>query len=188
MFIDRGECIVKNFKKDTISLISSVLFLIVGILLFSNPGGVIKFVSYIIGSIFIIMGIGKIISYYKMIKKMNITNTGDMVMGIISIILGIIIILCLSALAFVINIVVGAWILYSGIIKLIYAFNLKEMKLSSWVYVLIVSIILIIGGLYVVINCNTVYSTIGLFLIIYSVIEIIQYIILPKNINPNIIK
>lgn len=179
---------LKNQKKDTMSLITSILFFIIGILLFSNPGGVVKIITYIIGSIFIIVGIGKIISYYRMNKKMNINNTSDLIMGIVAIVLGLVIIFCSSAIEFVIRLVMGGWILYSGIVKLIYSLNLKESKVNNWIYVLIVSIIMIVCGLYIIIKSNLVFSTIGLFLIIYSIIEIVQYIIIPKNINPDIIK
>ena len=112
---------LKNQKKDTMSLITSILFFIIGILLFSNPGGVVKIITYIIGSIFIIVGIGKIISYYRMNKKMNINNTSDLIMGIVAIVLGLVIIFCSSAIEFVIRLVMGGWILYSGIVKLIYS-------------------------------------------------------------------
>lgn len=174
-------------KKDT-NLFTSILFLVVGILLFSNPGGVVKFITYIVGILFIIMGIGKIVSYYQMIRKMNVNNTSDFILGIVAAILGIIVIFCSSAIEFVIRLVMGGWILYSGIVKLIYSLNLRDLKVDSWLYILIVSIIMIICGLYVIVKSNLVFSTIGLILIIYSIIEIIQYIILPKNINPDIIK
>ena len=174
-------------KKDT-NLFTSILFLVVGILLFSNPGGVVKFITYIVGILFIIMGIGKIVSYYQMIRKMNVNNTSDFILGIVAVILGIIIIFCSSAIEFVIRLVMGGWILYSGVVKLIYSLNLRDLKVDSWLYVLIVSIIMIICGLYVIVKSNLVFSTIGLILIIYSIIEIIQYIILPMNINPDIIK
>lgn len=179
---------IKNVKKDTVNLITSILFLIVGILLFSNPGGVVKFITYIVGILFIIIGIGKLISYYRMNKKMNINNNSDLVLGVVFIILGVIIIFCSSAIEFVIRLVMGGWILYSGITKLIYSFSLKEMKVDTWLYVLIVSIIMIIFGLYIIVKSNLVFSTIGLFLIIYSIIEIIQFIILPKNLNQDVIK
>ena len=42
-------------------------------------------------------------------------------------------------------------------------------------------IILIIGGLYIILKSNIVLSTIGLILIIYSTIDIISYIMYPKN-------
>ena len=179
---------MKNIKKDTTSLLISILFLIVGILLFSNSEGVVKFVTYIVGALFIILGIGKMFSYYRMSKKMNINNTGDLIVGIVAIIVGIVIIFCSSAIEFLIRIIMGAWILYSGIIKLIYALKLKEFKLKLWTFVLGVSILMIICGLYIIIKSNLVFQAIGLVLIIYSIMEIVQYIITPKNINPDVIK
>lgn len=179
---------MKNTKKDTGNLLISILFLIVGILLFSNPSGVVKFITYIIGALFIIMGISKIFSYYRMSKKMNINNTGDLILGIVTGIIGIIVIFCSSAIEFVIRIIMGGWILYSGIVKLMYSLKLKEFKVTSWIYILIVSILMIICGLYIIIKSNLIFSTIGLVLIIYSIIEIVQYIVLPKNINPDVIK
>ena len=155
-------------KKDT-NLFTSILFLVVGILLFSNPGGVVKFITYIVGILFIIMGIGKIVSYYQMIRKLNVNNTSDFILGIVAVILGIIIIFCSSAIEFVIRLVMGGWILYSGVVKLIYSLNLRDLKVDSWLYVLIVSIIMIICGLYVIVKSNLVFSTIGLILIIYSI-------------------
>ena len=44
---------VKN-RKDSFSLITAILFLILGIILISNPGGVIKFITYIIGGIIVL--------------------------------------------------------------------------------------------------------------------------------------
>lgn len=178
----------KSVKKDTMSIITAILFLIIGVLLFSNPDGVIKFISYVIGALFIITGIVKLFSYYRMSKKMNITNNGDLILGIIAIIIGLVVIICLSAIAFIINFAIGGWILYSGIMKMMTAFSLKEFKVASWTYVLITSIVMILCGLYVVINFNALSKIIGLVLIIYSIVEIIQYIVIPKNINPDIIK
>ena len=52
------------FKKSGyLSLLSSILFLILGVLLINNPGGIVEFISYIIGGVFLAMGIFKIITY-----------------------------------------------------------------------------------------------------------------------------
>ena len=93
---------MNNIKKDSMSLVASILLLILGVILISNPGGVVKFITYILGGVIIIIGIAKIISYLKIKKNMNIQNTNDFIIGIISIIIGIIIIFCSSAIEFVI--------------------------------------------------------------------------------------
>lgn len=175
-----------NKKFD--SLISSILFLVVGILLFLHPDGVVKFITYIVGSIFIVLGIIKVLSYYKIIKKENITNTSDLVLGIIAIVIGLTIILCSGAIEIATRLVIGAWILYSGIMKLTLAFKLKDLNSKSWIYTLVISILMIICGIYVIAISNIFFKTIGLFLIIYGVVEIIQFFMIPKNLHPEIIK
>ena len=75
------------------SLFNSILFLLLGIILFTNPGGIVKFISYIIGGILIAIGIFNILSYYKTLKKLNIEYTSKLISGIIIIVIGFIVIL-----------------------------------------------------------------------------------------------
>lgn len=174
-------------KKDSMSIIASILLLILGVILISNPGGVVKFITYILGGIIIIIGITKIISYLRIKKSMNIQNTNDFVIGIVLMIIGVIIIFCSSAIEFVIRLSMGGWILYSGITKLIISLKLKESNISNWYLVLAASILMIICGLYIIIRSNLVLSGIGIILVIYAIIDIIQFIVIPKSKNPDII-
>ena len=57
--------VLNKVSKDPSNLINSVLFLLIGIILFSNPNGIISFISYIIGIVVIIIGIVKILSAVK---------------------------------------------------------------------------------------------------------------------------
>ena len=52
-------------KSGCASLLSSIVFAVLGIVLISNPEGTIKFVSAILGIMFILAGVYKIISYYQ---------------------------------------------------------------------------------------------------------------------------
>lgn len=174
-------------KKDSMSIISSILLLILGVILISNPGDVVKFITYIAGGIIIIIGLAKIISYLRIKKNMNIQNTNDLIIGIVAIVMGIIIMFCSSAIEFIIRLITGGWILYSGITKLIISLKLKEININNWYLVLIASIIMIICGLYIIIISNLVLSGIGIVLVIYAIIDIIQFIIIPKSKNPDII-
>ncbi len=177
---------MNNIKKDSMSLVASILLLILGVILISNPGGVVKFITYILGGI-IIIGIAKIISYLKIKKNMNIQNTNDFIIGIISIIIGIVIIFCSSAIEFVIRLSMGGWILYSGITKLIISLKLKEINVNNWYLVLVSSIIMIACGLYIIIKSNLVLSGIGIVLVLYAIVDIVQFIMIPKSKNPDII-
>lgn len=166
-------------KKITIfenknSLFNSILFLIFGIILFTNPNGIVKFLSYITGGILIIIGITNLFSYRKILKKLNIEETSKLISGIILIILGLIVILFSSFIETTIRLVFGAWIIYSGVIKLIESITFKSDKVTFYVN-LAISILMIIVGFYVALT-DLAYKMIGLFIMVYSILDIISYI------------
>ena len=164
-------------KKDKSSIITSLLFLILGICLLVNPAGMVRFITYIIGVIFVVYGSIKLYNYYK--EKETISSI-QLTLGITAIVIGIIIMFCNGVIEFVIRLVMGGFILANGINKLIVALNSKETN-NKWTTLLIISIILIIAGLYMILKSNIVLSTIGIVLIIYSSVDLISYIIYPKN-------
>ena len=164
-------------KKDKSSIISSILFLIVGIFLFVNPTEMVKFITYIIGVIFVVYGSIKLYNYYKF--KETISNI-QLTLGITTIVLGLIIMFCNGIIEFAIGLVMGGFILANGLNKMIVAINSKD-KNDKWIPLLIISILLILGGLYMILKSNIVLSTVGIVLIIYSSVDIISYILYPKN-------
>ena len=164
-------------KKDKSSIFASIAFLILGILLFINPGEMIKFITYIIGIIFVVFGSIKLYNYYK--SKDSISNI-QLTLGITAIIDDIIIMYCNSIIEFIIRLVMGGFILANGLNKLIVSLNTKNYN-NKWIGLLTVAIILIICGLYIILKSNIILSTIGLILIIYSTVDIISYLMYPKN-------
>lgn len=164
-------------KKDKSSIITSLLFLILGICLLINPSGMVKFITYIIGVIFAVYGSIKLYNYYK--AKETVSNI-QLTLGITSIVMGIIIMFCNGVIEFVIRLIMGGFILANGLNKLIISLNSKETN-TKWTTLLAISIILIIVGLYIILKTNIVLSSIGIALIIYSSIDLISYIMYPKN-------
>lgn len=164
-------------KKDKVSIYTSILFLIIGIFLFVNPNEMVKFITYIIGVIFVVFGSIKLYSYYK--SKETIGNI-QLTLGICSIVIGIIIMFCNDVIEFAIRLVMGGYILANGINKLIVALNSRQTN-STWIGLLVVSGLLIIGGLYMILKSNIILSSIGLIIIIFSSIDILSYILYPKN-------
>ena len=154
---------VIEYSNDT-SLISSILFLIFGIILFTNPSGILNFLSYIVGGILIVIGVFNILSYRKLLKKLNIEYKSKLIVGIILIIFGLFVILFSSLIEMTIILICGGWIIYTGIIRLIEALNNKENKIS-FISRIIISILLILCGFYVALKTNLIFSTIGLFII-----------------------
>lgn len=166
-----------DYSENT-SLLSSIMFLILGCVLFTNPGGIVEFISYILGGILIIIGVINYLSYRKTYKNLNIANNSLLVTSIILIILGIISIICSGVIESLVRLIIGSWVLYSGIMRLISVLNFRQ---NSFITRLIISLLLIICGLYIILKTNLVFKFIGLALIFYSILEIIGFIFYKKK-------
>ena len=173
-------------KKDSLSIISAILFLILGIILILYPDSVVKFITYILGAIIIILGLVKLFSYFK--NKEITNNTNDLAIAITLIVIGIIAMFLSSVIEFVVRLIIGGWLLYSGIMKLMVAFKVKDLGIPTWYIPLISSIIMLICGLYTIIVANMLNMAGGVVLVVYSIAEIVQYLAVPKSNNPDIIK
>ncbi len=170
---------VIEYSNET-ALISSILFLIFGIILFTNPSGILNFISYIVGGILIVIGVFNILSYRKLLKILNVEYKSKLILGVILIIFGLFVILFSSLIEMTFRLICGGWIIYTGIIRLIETLNDKENKIS-FISRLIISILLIICGFYVALKTNLIFSTIGLFIIIYAILDIVGYIFYKKK-------
>lgn len=170
---------VKSYSSAT-SLISSIIFFIAGALLFTNPTGVVKILTYIIGGLLIVIGLFECVRNYLDIKKDNSISSSPMIMGIVLCIVGIVFIFLAGAIEAAIRFVLGAWILFSGINRLINVLELKQ-KNKDFVIMLVVSIALILCGLYIILKSNLVLQTVGIVMMIYSAIEIFGYIFAKKE-------
>ena len=116
------ELKVKSYSSQS-SLISSIIFFIIGAILFSNADRVIEIISIAIGLILATTGIISLVIYYFKLKKNNHSETGSLTLGIITIILAIIFIFFSSLVEQFIRFIIGGWILFSGIIRLINALS-----------------------------------------------------------------
>jgi len=173
---------VKSYS-NIISLISSILFLILGAIMFTKPEAIILFISYVIGGLMIVIGSFKCIKNYLEVKKDNSTSSSEMIMGIVLIVIGIIFIFLANVIEALVRLVIGGWILFSGINRLINALHLNK-KSHRFIVFLILSILLIGTGLYTILEANLAFQTIGIVLMAYSFIEIFGYIFNRKDAEP----
>lgn len=177
---------LKNILKKTgwASLIESIFFAIIGIILINNPEGTISFISTILGITFIIIGAYKIINRMLAVEKGNIYDN-NVIFGIMAVVIGIITIVFGKQISTLFSIVIGVWIIYSAILRIGSSMKLKEIKPESklWIISLVLSILMLICGIYIVANSAILVATIGVFILIYSLIDIFENIIFLYNIK-----
>lgn len=175
---------MEDFFKKTgwISIVTSIVFAVLGLVLMFNPAQVLTIICYILGAIFIILGGVKIAAYFMAKGKYDIYNY-DFAFGIIALIAGIVIIFASETIMKILAIVIGVWIIYSGLVRLGLAFKLRKAKSDFWITVAVIAVIIIICGLYMVIDSSVIVSTIGLIMLIYAILDLIQGFIYMRTIK-----
>ena len=155
------------------NLVFALLFLVFGIILLTSTEDLITIVSKIIGSVLIIIGIIKTIIYIYMKGKLGDYSTSKLAIALLFISFGMLLIFLSGTLSFAIRTVVGIWVLFSGINRVIFAFaNISDKK--GFLVYLITSILMIILGIILITGIFD--QVIGLLIIIYSIMEIVDYI------------
>ena len=160
-------------KDNKFSLISSILFLILGLILFIKPDTVIKSISYIMGGILIIIGLYKCFNYYIQDKRLQVVNHNELAFGVTAIVLGIVFICLASAIELLLRLFIGIWLIIAGLRRVALTFYTTNRD-SKFYALIIVGLILIALGLYVVLVSNLALQIMGLFMVLYSIIDIIS--------------
>lgn len=175
---------MENFLKKTgwVSVATSAVFAVLGLILILNPEGVINVIFYVLGAIFIIFGVAKLASYFMSKGKYDIYNY-DLAFGIIAILGGLITIFCSGTIMSLLRIVIGIWIIYSGLVRLGLTLKFRNIDNKLWITVLILAILMIICGLYITLNSGAILTTIGIIMLIYSVMDLLESLIFVKTVK-----
>ncbi len=175
-------------KMFSLSIFSSIILIVIGLLLFIKPGDTLKTISYVIGGLILVFGIFGIARFTKTEKKgLNF----DLVYGVLSLIAGLIVILNPEALASIIPVILGIWIVINSSLKVQYAFYIKTDDSKKWIVALVLSLITLICGIILLFNpfkaASYVAKIVGLFIIIYAVIDLVESFIIKSKVK-NIVK
>ena len=165
---------IQNFS--ALDLLFSLVVFIIGIVLITNSSIIINILSWIIGGIFGIIGIVKIVSYIRH-KNISVDST-TLILGIFSIIFGIVLVIFPNIIDVTVRIIFGGWILFTGINRLILALAIGRIDRVGFKTFLITSIIMMISGIIILISF---YELLGVLLVIYAISEIVNYIYFNSN-------
>lgn len=164
----------KNYSSISSLLLSITLF-IIGALLFTSEDTIVTLVSQIFGSIIAFIGLFNIVLFIRRKNKQLPVKQLDLTFGIIMVVVGLLFVFLAGAFATALRYLMGAWILFSGINKLVAALSIGPSH-KNYTSMLIISLFLIFIGAYIIIKTNLVLKAIGLVIMIYSALEILGYI------------
>ena len=171
------------------SLISSIFLLLLGILLFFKSSATLVGISYLVGGVLIALGVIAIINFLRNSTK-DIFVELNIVYGIVSIVAGIFLVTVPEFIGSIIPIIVGIAVIISSSFKIQQALVLKNLGSKYFAPSIIMAISCLICGVVIFFNPFTsavvVTQIIGLFMIIYAVLDIINSFILKKSSNISI--
>ncbi len=170
------------FKKIyRMSLISSIVFLIFGLLLIFQTESIIKTVSIIIGSILLIIGIFPIVNYFRN-RDQGILSSAGLLYGIFSAVAGIVIIVNNNLLLTIVPVLAGVWMIINSVNKIQIAMELRDNKISSWlisfIFAIIILIVATLLNIYPARGAIIVSRTVGIFIVIYSILDIADSVLI----------
>lgn len=166
-------------KSSWTDIIISLIFILFGLMLISRPESIMSIISIVLGLIFIVMGALKLVRYFSDGK----TDKYLISVSIILIIIGIIIMFCADIILSAFRILIAIWIIYSGIMNLQTSIIWKEYKSKLWLTTLILSFVIILAGVYILINNGAIIQTIGIVILVYALVDIIENVIFIKKVD-----
>ena len=86
-------------------------------------------------------------------------------------------------LASMFRIIVALWIIYAGVLRLIYTFRFKVYGDNMWVLNLVLSIIILACGVFILFNNGILIATMGVIMLCYSILDLIESCIFSQNIK-----
>ena len=166
------------------NIVLSIIAILLGIVMIVYPGMSLVALGAVTAAFLIVEGIALIVLDIKA-SRMFIPFDG-MLQGILSLILGILLAVNPTGMAVYVGISVGLWIIISGFAGIRLAVELRHTA-APWVLLIIMNIISIIIGVVVMVTpiISSQYITIlmGVVLIAHAVVEIIDMIVVKKNIR-----
>ena len=169
-------------KAGWTSIITSLVLAFIGGVMIYNPQTTMQFISTVLGIFFIVIGVIKLINYFVARGNSSLFNN-DIALGIISILIGLVVMVYSSTIENIFRIMIGIWIIYSGFTRLTLSFKLKNINEKIWAFVLILSVLMVIGGIYVTFYPGALIITVGIILLVYAIMDLIESFIFMRNIK-----
>ena len=165
-------------SKETIRLVLSIVLLVIGIILLAAPQAAMVGIVILIG---VVMLAYSVIAIFMNISKRNKGEASSFAVPIVVLIIGILLLIFRDGVANVrLPIIIGIWAIVTGIMSLSDASTLKHAGSPSWrvptitgIAALVLGVIILIG----IATTNVVGILLGVCLLIYGIISIVEWIV-----------
>ena len=176
--------ILKNMKSNAI--FSAVLTALYGLVLTIWPDTSAKTLCYVIAGVVIAVGIGYVIQYIRKDVAKDFYRK-DLVYGLFAITLGIIGLVKVEMVESIIPVVLGIFVLFSGISKLQNAFDMYRLKQSNWLVILIIAVLNVIFAIILITEpvwvVGMLFRLIGIGLLFSGITDLVTMLFFTSKIS-----
>lgn len=130
---------------------AGVILILSGIFCFANPGETFISIAFLLGCATLLSGLSGTFAYIWISRKREISNS-LMIEGLLSIILGILVLSNQLLADAAIPVFFGMWVLFSGIIRVVEAFARRKSGRAELIWILLLGLIGVAAGLYAFFN------------------------------------
>lgn len=160
-------------------IVISIIFVLLGTLLIAKPNETVDAISMILGIVFTAMGVLKLVEYYTSDTKEDYL----LLVALIAVIFGVVIIFASDAILSFFRVILGIWIIAVGVMDFQTTLVWKEVKSPYWTAALLFSILMMFAGIVILISKDIVITTMGIIIVVYAVLDIVDRIIFMRKIN-----
>lgn len=158
--------------------------MVVGIFITFYPSTTINVISSLIGVIILFISMNYLVKYFKF-KEYNLKI--DLILGIFLLVLSLLFIFNSSFISSILPFLLGIYFVSNSIPKIQYASYLRKIGSSNWIISLVIALICLVFGILFVLNpfsgAIMITKLIGIFMMIYAVMDLINYFIIQKNVK-----
>lgn len=177
------ETIGGDLKKSAwAAIFESLITIILGIFLIAWPDTVVKIIAYVVGTFFVIKGAYQVINYFLIKGQQDFFNN-SLLSGVVSILIGLTLFLMGEEIANVFRIVIGVWVIYESLVRISTSIKLHAAGIQAWKYTLILSLMMLVLGVFVTFNSGAVVTLIGWLMILAGFIGVVGDIIFVQYVN-----
>lgn len=165
-------------------LLTSIICILLGGVLIFFPQAVNEMIVYVLAAAMFIFSIVELYNYFKKDVKQNFYRN-DLVFAVVALVVGIIVLAKRHAVIELVPIVLGAFIIVSGIKKLQNGLDLIRLKIDGWKSLLVLAAVNIIFGIIMVVcssqTATTVTVLIGVGLVFSGTTDLFSQLWVSKN-------
>ena len=173
-------------KYESCSIVVSILMICLSLLLMFKPLESLEVFTVIFAIIILLSGLGYLISYFTISKESRLFSI-DLLLGLVTIISGIMLLVYKKDVISVFPVILGIWIIISNLFKLQLSINLNLFLDNTYLGLVLITTLMIVFGLLLIINpfasFMTITVTAGTLLLITEVINLIESIYVITKLN-----